>query len=314
MRYKGAKVPKLSVVIACFRSRGTIESCLRSLERQTCSLHEVIVVDSGGDGTAHLIARQFPWVRLLAFDERKYPGDARNAGIRHATGEIIAFLDADCVADDNWAREIMLAHEESDAIIGGSVANANPESYVGWAAYFCEFSLWMPAGAPRRMTDVPTLSLSMKRWAFDKYGPFLEGTYCSDTAFNWRAGQDGIFPLFQPSIRVSHVNLTRPGRFLRKQVMHGRAFATVRIKEEKLNWVKTTVLTLGFPALPFVLFSRIVARVVRFRQFPWQLVTVWPFLLLGLTAWSWGECIGYWRGLASIRCVAGTPESLEPSA
>ena len=304
----------LSVVIASYRAERTIEACLSSVERQSNRPFEVIVVDSGRDSVAGLIARDFPHVRLFASAERKYPGDARNIGVRHSTGEVVAFLDADCVADINWAREILLAHQGPDPVVGGAIDNANPESYVGWAAYFCELSQWMPGGAPRRMTEVPTGCLSLKRWAFEKYGPFLEGTYCSDTAFNWRAGPDGISPLFCPSIRVSHVNFTKLGRFLPKQVMHGRAFATVRIREQRLPLWKTAVLGLGSPLLPFLLFARILARVLRNRTYLRRFVTASPAVLLGLAAWSWGECVGYWTGLRTFVRLAGAPQSVGPSA
>jgi len=307
-------VSNLSVVIASYRAQGTIEACLGSLEKQSRRVFEIIVVDSGLDGTAEIVARNFPHVRLLASAERKYPGDARNIGVRHSSGEIIAFLDADCVADVNWAREILLAHQEPDPVVGGAIDNANPESYVGWAAYFCALSQWMPGGEPRHMTEVPTGCLSLKRWAFERFGPFLEGTYCSDTAFNWRAGPDGFPPLFCPSIRVFHMNFSKLSRFLPKQVMHGRAFATVRMREQRLPRWKTAVLGLGSPLLPFLLFARILERVLRNRRYLRRFVTASPMVLLGLAAWSWGECAGYWTGLMALIRLSATPQSAEPSA
>lgn len=209
-------MPTLSVVIASYHSRPTIQACLRSLDHQTSQPNEVILVDSGCDGTTELTAREFPHVRLFAVSERKYPGDARNIGIQHASGDVIAFLDADCVAPPNWAEEILLAHQNPDPLIGGAFENANPASRISWAAYFCELSQWMPGGAARHIQEIPAGSLSIKRWAFEKYGPFLEQTYCSDTAFNWRARADGQIPVFQPAIRIQHFNITRLRRFLPK--------------------------------------------------------------------------------------------------
>ncbi|HTR34718.1 MAG TPA: glycosyltransferase [Bryobacteraceae bacterium] len=307
-------MPSLSVVIASYCSRRTIQACLRSLENQTRPPSEIILVDSGSDGTAELVVGEFPHVRLFSFSERKYPGDARNIALQHATGDVIAFLDADCVADPNWAEEILLAHQNTDALIGGAVDNANPESLVGWAAYFCEFSQWMPGTKPRYMIEVPTNCLSIKRWAFEKYGPFLEGTYCSDSAFNWRAGADGQRPWFQPAIRVLHHNLANLGRFLAKQVMHGRAFATVRIQEQNLAPRRTAILWLGSPLLPLLLFSRLFVRVLKNRAYVSRFIQVSPIVSLGLTAWSWGECQGYRKGQKNLYQKTGAPESLRRSA
>ena len=304
----------LSVVIASYQARHTIDACLSSLEKQSCRPLEVIVVDSGGDGTAELVAHKFPHVRLLVSTERKYPGDARNMGVRHSTGEVIAFLDADCVANENWARETVLAHQEPDPIVGGAIGNANPQSYIGWAAYLCELSQWMPGGKQRSMTEVPTGCLSLKRWAFERYGPFLEGAYCSDTAFNWRAGRDGVYPVFRPSIQVYHTNATSLRRLLPKQIMHGRAFATMRTREQELPLWMTAMLGLGSPVLPFLLFARILARVLRNRKYLGPFLAASPVVLIGLAAWSWGECAGYWTALRAFSRIARAPESVEPSA
>jgi len=308
-----AKEPRLSVVIASYHSRETIGSCLRSLELQSRRPDEVIVVDSGQDGTADLIAREFTDVRLFSFKERKYPGAARNIGLQHATGDLIAFLDADCVVPTDWAEQIVAAHDDPDPLIGGAIDNGNPESPVGWAAYFCELSQWMPGGAKRSMVEVPSGSLSIKRWAFDKYGPFIERGYCSDTAFNWRALADGHRPVFQPAIRVFHSNISRLGRFLPKQVMHGRAFATVRIQERKMSPAGIMVYFTGSPLLPLLLFRRVMARVLDLGTYSDRFLKVSPIVFLGLAAWSWGECLGYWTGLWNSLRVAGAPGSLGKS-
>jgi GT2 family glycosyltransferase len=286
-------MPALSVVIVSYNSRQTIESCLRSLQNQTVQPVQIVVVDSGTDGAAAIIAEKFPRVELLRKDRRQYPGDARNIGVRHAKGDLVAFLDADCIADPRWAEEILAAHQRPDPIIGGAVDNANPESVVGWARYISEFSRWMPTSAGGLVSDVPTCSLSMKPWAFKRFGPFLEGTYCSDTAFCWRAVDAGHPPLFHPAIRVSHMNPTRIGGFLAKQRMHGRAFAKVRSQERRLSRWQMAALLLGSLVLPFVLFGRLAGRMLPDRRKLLAFVIAAPMILTGLVAWSWGEAAGY---------------------
>ena len=148
--------PLLSVIVTTFNAQNTIRSCLQSLAVQTAmpSL-EVLVVDSSSDGTIDIVESEFPWVRRIGFPQRKYCGDARNAGLTEARGTIIAMTDADCIAHPSWAAEILESHQKNGSLaIGGTIANGNPESVIGWAAYFCEFSAWMsgiPAG-PR--TDI----------------------------------------------------------------------------------------------------------------------------------------------------------------
>jgi polysaccharide pyruvyl transferase WcaK-like protein/glycosyltransferase involved in cell wall biosynthesis len=296
----------VSVVIPSYNARATLGRCLEALESQDFDgPFEVVVVDSSSDGTADAVVERFPWVRVHRSPVRRYPGDARNLGIAEARGAILAFTDSDCVVDPHWVREIVLAHRGDQPAIGGTVDNGNPESYVGWAGYFCEFSQWMP-GTPRQpKTEIPTCCLSMKRWLFDRYGPFLEGTYCSDTAFHWKIGRDGHRPLFVPSIRTFHLNIVDPLRFLRKQVMHGRSFATVRVAERRLPTWRVMALALLSALLPPLLFLRTSRRVIATRRYARQFLRSAPFTFLGLVLWSYGEFLGYagwlWRRALALR-------------
>jgi len=88
---------RISVVIPAFRAIGTIDRALQSVLAQTIVPHEIIVVDDGSpDDTASYVARHYPHVRLLR-QINAGPGIARNAGAAIATGDWIAFLDADDV-------------------------------------------------------------------------------------------------------------------------------------------------------------------------------------------------------------------------
>jgi GT2 family glycosyltransferase len=285
---------EVSVIVASYNSSRTIERCLESLQRQKGAPdYEVLVVDSSTDDTAERVASRFPDVRLFTFAERKYPGDARNAGIARARGAILAFTDADCIVDENWIAEIVKAHESPRPIIGGSVDNANPESYVGWGYYFCEFSHWMPQLPAATLVEIPTCCLSLKRWAFDKYGPFLEGVYCSDTDFNWKLARAGHPPLFVPSIKVSHINVDNLPRFLKHEPMHGRAFARLRARVEGFSRSRRLLYIALSPLLPLLLWFRVARLALAHARTRGRFLAASPVVLAGFAAWSLGELAGY---------------------
>lgn len=197
--------PQISVIIASFNAEQVVEKCLESLgKQQTDVSFEVIVVDSSADGTSLLIEQKFPEIRLYHFARRKFCGDARNWGVSVAKADIVAFTDTDCRAKETWIEEIWKAHQAPALAIGGAIANANPDSYVGWAAYFTEFSHWMPGMQAGWIDDMAGANLSYKKKVFDKYNRFIEGTYCSDSEFHWRMAKDGHKVFFEPSIMVSH--------------------------------------------------------------------------------------------------------------
>ncbi|MFI5395070.1 MAG: glycosyltransferase [Candidatus Binatia bacterium] len=297
--------PDVSVVIASFNERNAIERCLASLERQETSRHfEVILIDSSTDGT-DAVAQRFRFVRMRHFAERKYCGDARNQGLVLARGDIIAFLDADCFVKSDWIEEIVRAHQSPYWAVGGAIENGTPESLLAWAYYFCEFNLWLPRPTSCEIPQMAGCGLSIKRRAFEQYGPFLKGTYCSDTVFHWRMAEDGHQVLFVPGIRVFHTARHDLGEFLRHIVEHRRCFATVTARERKFSMRKRVTAALAAGFLPLVLFSVIAWRVVRSRVHLRPFVLSSPLVLLGLTARAWGEFLGYTMGRPAANGMPG---------
>jgi glycosyltransferase involved in cell wall biosynthesis len=93
----------VSVVIPCFNSAATIERALRSVEHQTTKPHEVLVVDDASRDNTVSIVEQYAStsalnIRVIKQSVNGGPSVARNAAWNVATGEFIAFLDA----DDQW--------------------------------------------------------------------------------------------------------------------------------------------------------------------------------------------------------------------
>lgn len=267
---------------------------MQSLSKQINNNFDVIVVDSSTDGTASLVAERFPNVKLYTFSERKYPGDARNIGVSKAEGEILAFTDADCIVEPDWVDKIIEAHQKTEhPVIGGAVDNGNPESYIGWGYYFCEFSQWIPQSKECYLIDIPTTCLSVKRWAFEKYGQFLEGIYCSDTAFNWKLGKHGYQPLFISSIKVYHTNITDLNDFWRRKIRHGKFFAIVRTSETKFSHLQTIIYLIISPLLPLLLYLRRTQNVLSANTYVKQFFLASPLVFIGLLGWSYGEFLGY---------------------
>jgi glycosyltransferase involved in cell wall biosynthesis len=300
-------VPELSVVIVAYNERQTIEGCLASLERQqTHRPFEVILIDSSGDGT-DAVARRFPFVRVQHFAARKYPGDARNAGLASARGGIIAFLDADCLVESDWIDAVARAHHTRHLAVGSAIINGSPKSLVAWAYYFCEFNLWLPRRETREMAEMAGCGLSIKRRAFEQYGPFLSDTYCSDTAFHWRLARDGHKALFVPSVRVAHTVRYRVGGLLRHIAAHRRAFASVVVHEKKFSMPKRFAAALVTAFLPLLLVPIVAWRVTRSEHLLRPFLLALPIVLLGVLARAWGEFLGF--ATAKGRPAQPTPES-----
>ncbi|MCM1173606.1 MAG: glycosyltransferase [Blautia sp.] len=115
---------KVSVVIPCCNAENYIDRCLKSLENQTYGIEnmEIILVDDAStDGTCGRLLRfeeKYPENVLAAVcKENAGPGTARNIGLGYASGEYIAFLDADDVVDASFLERMCEAMRRHDVDI-----------------------------------------------------------------------------------------------------------------------------------------------------------------------------------------------------
>lgn len=101
------KPGKFSVVIPNWNGRRYLVDCLASLQGQTVSEIEIIVVDNAStDGSQALINEGFPQVHLIALPENHGFTGACNIGIAAAQGDIIALLNNDTEAQANWVQAL----------------------------------------------------------------------------------------------------------------------------------------------------------------------------------------------------------------
>ncbi len=278
----------VSVIIPCWNSERFIISCLHSvLTQKTTILFEVIVVDSSTDQTPYLIQKQFPSVKLIHLDTQTYPGAGRNIGAEHAKGKILAFLDSDCVASEDWLEKAVSALKQGYSIVGGGVGNANP-GVISWPDYFLAFNEFLPTMPQREVQFMPTCNFIITADAFNNIGGFRGDLFAAEDTLFCCAAREKYKLLFDPSILLKHTNRIKFHQFMNHHYTFGKHSAYVR-KQTNLPgkvFVRYPLLVLG------VIFARggmITRRMLWYnsRYWGWYLVTS-PLLLLGLTAWSWG--------------------------
>lgn len=131
---------KITVVIPCFNVAGVLSACLQGLSGQEVLPEEIVCVDNGStDNTRKVIegwsAGEKKLSVVLVHAREKGPAAARNAGVKAAGGEVIAFIDADCVPRKDWIRNIRrsFASDLAPDVVGGieGPAGAVPKTLVG---------------------------------------------------------------------------------------------------------------------------------------------------------------------------------------
>lgn len=290
----------VTVLIPAYNAASTIRATLSSLLAQDFEEpYEVIVVDSSSDETPRIIVDEFPTVHLIHRDQQTDPGTARNLGIVQAAGEIIACIDADCIASPDWLKRMLAAQRAGHPVVGGTVENGNPHSVIAWAGYMAEFREFLHAGEARMVTLIPGGNSSYHRSIFKRFGGFPTRFYPQeDLLYYWRLAHSGIALWFDPQIRVRHIHRTSWRAYPAHQRRIGRITAQILklTGNEGVFLARSPALALlAAPVLPLVKWLRTIG--VFMSQQPEVLrdhgLALIPFLL-GLYAWVVGFVEGAW--------------------
>ena len=166
--------PLVSCVVPVFNGERYLGVALNSIAAQTYRHTEIIVIDDGSTDGTPAVAETTPVALRYLRQANAGPAAARNAGIREAAGDLIAFLDA----DDLWPKDRLTR------IVDTFLANPSLDIVVGHAVMFEDSP--EAAGLGGRPVDVPipayiTSGFVARRSAFARVGPFSESLKHSDS-------------------------------------------------------------------------------------------------------------------------------------
>jgi glycosyltransferase involved in cell wall biosynthesis len=132
--------PRFSVITPCYNAERHISEAIRSLQRQSLTSWEMIVVDDGSSDMSRRAVQDWasadPRIRFVPLASNRGAAFARNIGIAHARGEYLCFLDADDVlTDDALATfDALLAGRPLDLVKGQIAVTHDDDDPVRVAA------------------------------------------------------------------------------------------------------------------------------------------------------------------------------------
>jgi glycosyltransferase involved in cell wall biosynthesis len=119
--------PFITVIIPVFNDLDRLRLCLEALTQQTYpkASYEVIVVDNGSDESPQKLSSDFQNLELkFLFESKVGSYAARNLGIQHSRGNILAFTDSDCIPKESWIEQGVkqLTGIEKCGVVAGKVS------------------------------------------------------------------------------------------------------------------------------------------------------------------------------------------------
>jgi glycosyltransferase involved in cell wall biosynthesis len=176
--------PRVSVVVPVLNAARTVPRTLAALGMLSPAPDEIVLVDNGSTDDTHARLEAFaasgPRAKVVVVTEpRRGASIARNTGARAATGDVVAFTDADCCPRPDWLAA--LVPPLADASVGGvagRLLSTPPDGVI--EAFSSLFTLQLPA-APSRHTGwtpwtggFPTANLAARRELLHRLGGFDE--------------------------------------------------------------------------------------------------------------------------------------------
>jgi len=221
------------VLVPSYRRPDALLSCLDGLLAGTRLPEHIVVVLRDTDAGSHAaleawLAEHAQGQALVDLAEVSEPGQcaATNAGLAIATGEIVCFIDDDCVPSAQWL-ERLLAHYADPRVIGaggrdvvhhGDEVEFTPQPIVGRLTWYGRTigNHHQPAFTePRRVQHLKGANMSFRRSAISGFDPRIRGAHFSDTDVSLTAGRSGAL-LYDPLAQVDHYPAARTGGFARQ--------------------------------------------------------------------------------------------------
>ena len=215
--------PKISVVVCAYNEAATIDECLTSIENLTYPDFEIILVNDGSRDATGDIARRHASVTVLDIPNGGLSA-ARNVGLEHAAGEIVAYTDGDVRVDPDWLTHLVRPFLTSD-VVGAGGPNLVPADDPPMAQCIAR----APGSPTQVMLDdriaehVPGCNMAFRREALLAVGGFnpIYLRAGDDVDICWRLQARGWKIGFAPSALVWHRHRASLRAYWRQQVGYG---------------------------------------------------------------------------------------------
>jgi glycosyltransferase involved in cell wall biosynthesis len=231
----------VSVVVPAYNEARHLRRCLRSLQSQTLTPHELIVVDDGSrDGTATVA--EALGAKVIRTPHRG-PAHARNRGATLARGDILVFVDADIECSPGYLENLVVPITN-----GGATGTFSKEIYIGnlsnrWARAYARIRrLALPRLLPDSHPDESGNYRAILRRRFLDAGGYEEVGYGEDMTLAPKLGELAVAA---PKALCWHYNPDSLGEIFENARWIGRGHDIGQVERPWLSNLPTSALMTG---------------------------------------------------------------------
>lgn len=287
-------------VIVCTRGRSSeyVSSCLSQIKQHmNYANDEIVLVDNNDDPRFEMLAQQLD-VRYVHHGVKGI-GQARNAGTLASKGDLVAFVDDDCIIDPHWAEKMIERFLEAPelAVVGGSdLTRSNPSFFEKVTGLLSD------ARGPTKSrlgtaARLDSCNICYRKSALLDCGGFdVELDRSVEVELSFRMYERGYEMLFDPTIVVYHHRRESPREYLRQ--FFGWGYSNFRVARK---YPKLFVRTVGVvPCVASAAF--VIATFLGLGYGVWQ-----PFLVLFAIVLVYSGLISAKIAISNVRDIRYIP-------
>lgn len=273
-----------SIIIPVYNRPEEISDLLSSLEKQTDSGFETIIVEDGSTVDCRRQCGNFKGNSRLKYFHKENEGRsiARNYGMDRADGDYFIFVDSDCILPPSYIHDLRkaLEKEPSDCFGGPDAAHdsfSDTQKAINYSMTSFLTTGGIRGGKVRMEKFTPrTFNMGFSREVYEKVGGFRE-MFSEDIDMSTRIRLAGFYIILFPDVAVFHKRRVDFKKFWRQVHVFGMSRITLQLlypgSMKAVHWL---------PAL-FVIGA--VAMIIGAFFWKWMLI---PLLVYILAIWIWG--------------------------
>jgi mycofactocin system glycosyltransferase len=220
--------PFVSVIVPVRNRPDDIAACLQSLLELNYpkdKLEIIVVDDASTDHTPDVVCRYS--VRLIRLKQNKQASYCRNLAARNARGDLLAFIDSDCLAGSDWLRELVPAFKDTHlgglgGVVDSYFSEKSLDRYEKVNSSLTVSSWFKRSQKNDPFFYLPACNLLIRRQLFLEIGGFKEELVVGeDVDLCWRIRKRGFQIEYRPEGRIYHKHRNKLFSFCRRRFDYG---------------------------------------------------------------------------------------------
>jgi len=228
--------PLISVIIPNHNGEKTIGRCLEAALASRYKNFEVVVVDDCSTDNSAAIIEKYP-CKLIRLSDHGGASKARNTGARNAEGELLFFIDSDCLLlPDTLNIAAAAASDTGPGVIIGGTYTWLPYDATFFSIFQSIFIHYSETKNAQNPDYIATHAMLITRELYLKSGGFNENfmPILEDVEFSHRLKKNGLKMVIRPEIQVQHIFNFTLLKSLRNGIRKSKYWSLYSIKNRDL--------------------------------------------------------------------------------